>query len=73
MEVISSSVNWHRDVPRYGRAAVALHWIMAVLIVVVGTLGLLHDSWPRSTQAFWINLHALIGLTVFNSIRSRKS
>jgi cytochrome b561 len=50
---------------RYGRAAIALHWSMAVLIVVVGTLGLLHDSWPRRSQAFWINLHALIGLTVW--------
>jgi cytochrome b561 len=38
---------------------------MAVLIVVVGVLGLLHDSWPKHSRAFWINLHALIGLTVF--------
>jgi len=43
----------------------ALHWIMAVLIVVVGVLGLLHDSWPRHSQAFWINVHALIGLLVW--------
>ncbi|MBV8143887.1 MAG: cytochrome b [Gammaproteobacteria bacterium] len=50
---------------RYTRGAVALHWTMAVLIVVVGVLGLLHDSWPRSTQKFWINLHALIGLLVW--------
>ncbi len=50
---------------RYDRIAIALHWIMALLIVVVGTLGLLHDSWPRESQGFWINLHALIGLTVW--------
>ena len=50
---------------RYDRAAIALHWITAALIVVVGTLGLLHDSWPRHSQAFWINLHALIGLSVW--------
>ena len=50
---------------RYTGGAVALHWTMAVLIVVVGVLGLLHDSWPRSTQKFWINLHALIGLLVW--------
>jgi cytochrome b561 len=49
----------------YERTAIALHWIMAALIVVVGTLGLLHDSWPRRSQAFWINLHALIGLSVW--------
>ncbi|HEX3847419.1 MAG TPA: cytochrome b [Steroidobacteraceae bacterium] len=50
---------------RYGAGAVWLHWIMAVLIVVVGTLGLLHDDWPDETQAFWINVHALLGLLVF--------
>ena len=49
----------------YDRVAIALHWIVAALIVVVGTLGLLHDSWPRHSQAFWINLHALIGLSVW--------
>lgn len=50
---------------RYTHGAMALHWIMAVLIVVVGVLGLLHDSWPRHSQAFWINVHALIGLLVW--------
>ena len=50
---------------RYTRGAMALHWIMAALIVVVGVLGLLHDSWPRRSQAFWIDLHALIGLGVW--------
>jgi cytochrome b561 len=50
---------------RYSHGAMALHWTMAVLIVVVGVLGLLHDSWPRSSQAFWINVHALIGLLVW--------
>ena len=50
---------------RYTHGAMGLHWIMAVLIVVVGVLGLLHDSWPRRSQAFWINVHALIGLLVW--------
>ena len=50
---------------RYTRGAMALHWVMVVLIVLVGVLGLLHDSWPRRSQAFWINVHALIGLTVW--------
>ncbi len=34
----------------YGGVAIFFHWIMAVLVVVVGILGLLHDSWPRATQ-----------------------
>ena len=50
---------------RYGTGAIAFHWSMFLLIVVVGTLGLLHDSWPKSTQSYWINIHALLGLLVW--------
>jgi cytochrome b561 len=49
---------------QYSAGAVFLHWSMALLIAVTGTLGLLHDSWPQSTQGFWINLHAIFGLIV---------
>src|SRR5271167_4219757 len=47
---------------RYGSGAILLHWSMFLLVVVVGVLGLLHDSWPKQTQAFWINVHAMLGL-----------
>lgn len=50
---------------RYGAGAIALHWTMFLLVVVVGTLGLLHDDWPDATQAFWINVHALAGLLLW--------
>ncbi len=30
------------------------------------TLGLLHDSWPKATQNFWINIHAVLGLLLFS-------
>jgi cytochrome b561 len=50
---------------RYGLAAIALHWISVLFVVVVGVLGLLHDSWPRQTQGFWINVHAILGLLVW--------
>jgi cytochrome b561 len=43
----------------------AFHWSMFVLVVVVGILGLLHDDWPKQTQAFWINVHAMIGLLLW--------
>jgi cytochrome b561 len=59
------------SVVRYSGGAIAFHWSMAVLILVVGTLGLLHDSWPKGTQSFWINLHALIGLLVFALLLAR--
>jgi cytochrome b561 len=50
---------------RYGIPAIVLHWVTALLVIVVGVLGLLHDSWPRSTQAYWINIHALVGLLLW--------
>jgi cytochrome b561 len=50
---------------RYRAGAIAMHWAMFVLVVIVGILGLLHDSWPEKTQSFWINVHALIGLVVW--------
>src|ERR1700692_4183340 len=56
---------------RYRSGAIAFHWAMFVIIVVVGVLGLLHDSWPKQTQAFWINVHALIGLLVLGLLITR--
>ncbi len=51
--------------PSYGRGAIAFHWTIALLVVWVGALGLLHDSWPKTAQAFWINVHAVSGLTLW--------
>jgi cytochrome b561 len=50
---------------RYTNGAIALHWIVFALVVIVGTLGLLHDSWPKKTKAFWINIHVLIGIVLW--------
>jgi cytochrome b561 len=58
---------------RYDNGAIAFHWTMAVLLVAVGTLGLLHDSWPKGTQTFWINIHAIIGLAVWVLVMARFS
>jgi cytochrome b561 len=60
-----------RGVVRYDGGAMAFHWAMAILIVVVGVLGLLHDSWPKRTQAAWINRHAVIGLSVWVLLMAR--
>ncbi|MFI4869253.1 MAG: cytochrome b [Steroidobacterales bacterium] len=56
---------------RYGSAAIGFHWTMSLLIVVVGVLGLLHDSWPKRTASFWINLHAMVGLVVWVLVIAR--
>jgi cytochrome b561 len=56
---------------RYGAPAIAFHWISVVLIVAVGVLGLLHDSWSNRTQAFWINIQALLGLLLWALVIAR--
>jgi cytochrome b561 len=56
---------------RYRLGAIAFHWAMFVLVVIVGVLGLLHDSWPKQTQAFWINVHALIGISLWLVLLAR--
>ncbi len=55
----------------YGAGAIAFHWTMFLLVVVVGILGLLHDDWPKATQGFWINVHALLGLLFWFTLFAR--
>ncbi len=54
------------EIGRYGPVAIAFHWTMALLVVCVGVLGLLHDSWPKATQSYWINFHAVAGLLLWS-------
>ena len=56
---------------RYGGGAMVFHWTTFVLVIIVGILGLLHDSWPKQTQAFWINVHTLIGLLLWGVLIAR--
>jgi cytochrome b561 len=53
------------DANRYGSWSITLHWLLTALVIAVGILGLLHDTWPKHSQAFWINVHALVGLTLW--------
>jgi cytochrome b561 len=62
----------HSKTPgRYGSGAITFHWLMFVLVVIVGVLGLLHDSWPKQTQRFWINIHAILGLLLWFTLMAR--
>ena len=56
---------------RYGLGEIAFHWCSAGLLVWVGVLGLMHDSWPKQTQASWINIHALSGLLLWALVIAR--
>jgi cytochrome b561 len=59
------------DLERYGRGALAFHWLAFVLVVGVGILGLLHDSWPKHSQRFWINIHAVFGIVLWLTLIGR--
>jgi cytochrome b561 len=52
-------------IERYDLGAMVFHWVMFGLVVCVGVLGLMHDSWPKQTQRFWINIHAVLGLLLW--------
>ena len=58
-------------VARYRFVAIAFHWAMLVLVVIVGILGLLHDTWSKQTQPYWINVHALIGILLWLVLLAR--
>ncbi len=50
---------------RYNNVAITLHWIIAVLVLVLIGLGLYMTDIPRNTEerSFFYNLHKSIGLT----------
>ncbi len=59
------------DKPRYDLVAIVLHWMIAVLVLVVGALGLSFEAIPRASRLFYINLHTTIGLVMFGLILMR--
>jgi len=44
---------------------------LALLTVVIGTLGLLHESWPNRILAPWINIRALFGSLLWALVIAR--
>ena len=50
---------------RYNNVAITLHWIIAVLVLVLIGLGLYMTDIPRNTEerSFFYNLHKSIGVT----------
>jgi cytochrome b561 len=43
----------------------------ALLVVVIGTAGLIADSWPRQMVESWINIHLLFGLLLCGCVMIR--
>jgi cytochrome b561 len=51
--------------------AIAAQWGTALVVVVVGIVGLLRDSGTKSIPESWLNVHALFGLLLCVSITTR--
>ena len=51
-------------VQRYNRLSISLHWLSAVLIVLLFIGGLTIDAFPKDWKSAVINLHAIGGLAL---------
>ena len=61
---MSIAVDQSQDPARYTRVAVALHWIVAALVIANVVLGLAADSLPEGWIRSAVDTHKSIGLTV---------
>jgi cytochrome b561 len=52
------------DLARYSRVAVALHWIIAALIVLNLLLGFFHEDFDKPVRTAMMNVHKATGLTI---------
>lgn len=54
-----------RNLERWGGISQLLHWTIAVLILLIGVVGLVMGELPRSPRWFWVyTAHKSLGLTV---------
>ena len=50
---------------RWGSLSKSLHWLIAVLILALGIVGLVMGEFPKTPKYFWIyTMHKSIGITV---------
>ena len=71
MNVFAASQRIAPALTRYGSTAVGFHWVVAALVVFLGTLGLLFDDIPKESRPFWINVHGCVGLVYFALVIAR--
>ena len=61
-----------RNRERWGPVSQALHWAIALLVLVMAVIGLSLDALPRSPKWFWVyDLHKSIGLLVLALVAVR--
>ena len=56
---------------RYTRVAVILHWSVALLVTVIGIIGLTFKRLPTMPPGYWVNLHAVLGLLFLSLVLAR--
>jgi cytochrome b561 len=58
-------MSWKNSPQRYGAASIALHWLMAALMVAVYACIELHEVYGRTpTGAMFENWHSMLGLSI---------
>lgn len=58
-------MNWKNSAERYGTVSIALHWLMALLMVGVYACIELHEFYGRTpTGAMYENWHSMLGLAI---------
>jgi superoxide oxidase len=58
-------MNWKNSTQRYGTVSLALHWVMALLMVGVYASIELHEAYGRTpTGAMFESWHTLLGLSI---------
>ncbi|MCC5978657.1 MAG: cytochrome b/b6 domain-containing protein [Salinarimonas sp.] len=67
------AVSWHNTRARYGRVAMVLHWLTALLILVAFPLGMIANAWPYDTAAQFavkadlFSVHKTLGIAAFGA------
>ncbi len=57
---------------RWGGVSQLLHWLIALLILSLGVVGLVMGELPRTPKYFWVyTLHKSVGLTVLALVLAR--
>ena len=49
---------------KYGIVARYLHWIIAILVVFILTLGIFMDDIPAPYHSWWVSLHKSVGILI---------
>jgi cytochrome b561 len=66
-------MNWAADTRRYNRALIAIHWLTALLMFCIISIGLTMTALPRTSpvRETWFTVHKSIGLIILGLVTLR--